>query len=64
MGIRIGFHIGLRSACCHLRRAALVFVSAFFVVAADIASAGDIFICVQASDIAIGMLIVGDVPGL
>jgi len=33
-------------------------------VAAAIASAGDIFICVQASDIAIGMLTVGDVPGL
>jgi hypothetical protein len=33
-------------------------------VAAAIASAGDIFICVQASDIAIGMLSVGEEPGL
>ena len=34
------------------------------IVAAAIASAGDIFIRVHASDIAIGMLEVGDVPGL
>jgi hypothetical protein len=33
-------------------------------VAAAIASAGDIFIWVHASDIAMGMLIVGEVPGL
>ena len=33
-------------------------------VAAAMASAGDIFICVHASDIAIGILRVGDVPGL
>ena len=34
------------------------------IVAAQIASAGDIFNWVQASDIAIGMLTVGEVPGL
>ena len=34
------------------------------IVDAATASAGDIFMCVHASDIAIGMLMVGDVPGL
>jgi len=33
-------------------------------VAAEIASAGDIFICVQASDMTKGMLGVGEDPGL
>jgi hypothetical protein len=33
-------------------------------VAAATVSAGDIFMCVHAKDIAIGMLMVGDVPGL
>lgn len=33
-------------------------------VDAVIASAGDMFICVHASDIAIGILMVGEVPGL
>ena len=46
----------LRSAICKAQ--------APLMVAAEIASAGYIFICVQASDIAIGMLVVGDVPGL
>ena len=34
------------------------------IVAAEIASAGDIFMCVQASDSTNGMLSVGDEPGL
>ena len=45
-------------------RSAIFRAHAPFIVAAEIASAGDIFIYVHASDIAMGMLMVGDVPGL
>jgi hypothetical protein len=50
-----------RSRCCPCG-SAMRSAHAPLMVAAATASAGDIFMCVHANDIAIGMLIVGEVP--